>query len=182
MAAEVLHRRCPDRRSLPDRRVRGVLDRVVDVAGLAQRVVELRAGCGTARRSRRGGRGASRCCTGRARTGRPGAGGRSAWSARRSFERCMPPCSAIERSRLITRQTVRYGSSHSTGYSHQCAASDRRGEQHRLHEQDLPERAPRAACPASAPRRTAGPAAASSPVWPVASRTSLRRKLAGVIG
>ena len=36
---------------------------------------------------------------------------------RRSFERCMPPCSAIERRRLITRHTVRYGASHKMKYT-----------------------------------------------------------------
>ena len=38
---------------------------------------------------------------------------------RRSFERVIPPCSAIERSRLITRHDVIHGPSHSSGYSHQ---------------------------------------------------------------
>ena len=38
--------------------------------------------------------------------------------SRRSFERCMPPCSAIERSRLMTRHTVRYGASHKMKYTH----------------------------------------------------------------
>ena len=34
--------------------------------------------------------------------------------SRRSFERCMPPCSAIERKRLITRHSVIQGTNHSS--------------------------------------------------------------------
>ena len=34
--------------------------------------------------------------------------------SRRSEERTMPPCSAMERSRLMTRQTVMYGANHSS--------------------------------------------------------------------
>ena len=40
--------------------------------------------------------------------------------SRRSFDRCMPPCSATERSRLMTRHTVRYGRNHSSQYTHGC--------------------------------------------------------------
>ena len=36
---------------------------------------------------------------------------------RRSVERVMPPCSAMERNRLITRQTVMYGANHSSQYT-----------------------------------------------------------------
>jgi len=38
--------------------------------------------------------------------------------SRRSSLRCMPPCSAIERSRLITRHTVRYGANQRMKYTH----------------------------------------------------------------
>ena len=41
---------------------------------------------------------------------------RTTWVvSRRSFDRVMPPCSAMERSRLITRHTVIQGASQSRG-------------------------------------------------------------------
>ena len=48
----------------------------------------------------------------------------------------MPPCSAIERSRLMTRHTVRYGANHSSQYTHgwPTAIDDR--DEHELHRDD----------------------------------------------
>ena len=41
---------------------------------------------------------------------------RTVWVvARRSVDASMPPCSAMERSRLMTRQTVRNGATQNTG-------------------------------------------------------------------
>ena len=89
----------------------------------------------------------------------------------------MPPCSAIERSRLITRHTVRYGSQPQHRVQPPVPGRDRRGEQHGLHGEDLPQRRARTVGRTSESRATAR-AAACIPVRPVTSRTSLRRRLA----
>ena len=108
----------------PERGVARVLDVVVDVARPRELGVQLRQVAPSGRRRRRGARGASRCGTARGRSGRAGDCRTECVVRRRSFERCMPPCSAIERSRLITRQTVRYGTSQRMKYTHGwCSAT-----------------------------------------------------------
>ena len=91
---------------------------------------------------------------------------------RRSFERCMPPCSAIERRRLITRHTVRYGANHEMKYTHGWPSAIDRDE-HELHPDDAPglraARGPEMRTPRTRPLKS------FQPVWPVASRVSLRR-------
>jgi hypothetical protein len=99
--------------------------------------------------------------------------------SRRSFDCCMPPCSATERRRLMTRHTVRYGTNQSSQYTHgwptaidtaistSCTATIRR-----------------ACVPAGPGARTPRSKLLNSfqPVRPVASRTSLRRNDAREIG
>ena len=141
----------------------------------AQSAVVARAGCGTGCPSRRGGRGASRCGTARARSGPTGCWRTECVVSRRSFERCIPPCSAIERSRLITRHTVRYGAQPEEEVQPQ--ATERRwptAMSTDLHAEDLPGRAPSARRPSSAAPRSR-PLQQLPAGLAVASRTSLRR-------
>ena len=100
--------------------------------------------------------------------------------ARRSFDASIPPCSAIERRRLITRQTVRYGSTQNTGYTHHTpptiAAPNSTAWTSRIFQSVWRTRASGERNPANCWRKSL------NPVRPVASRTNLRRKLAGLIG
>ena len=61
---------------------------------------------------------------------------------RRSSERAMPPCSAIERSRLLTRHTVIHGANHRNTYSSGRPSDGGDSEQHDLGHDDAPGVAP----------------------------------------
>ena len=96
------------------------------------------AGSPSGRRSRRGARGASRCGTARGRSGRASVCRTVCVVRRRSFERCMPPCSAIERSRLMTRHTVRIRREPQDEVHPRVTERDADRDEHELHADDAP--------------------------------------------
>jgi len=83
---------------------------------------------------------------------------------RRSSDARIPPCSAIERSRFITLQTVRSGSNQRKRYSHGFAGQGEEPEDHDLGPEML--QAWRLTAPLGAPQPRKSPRMSLKPVIP----------------